>query len=359
MKTPGNGENRVTRIGMNPARHRVSDYAPARVTVAMLVYLPHLTGYFQHRFEVVKLSVASLLTNTELDYDLLIFDNGSCEEVKAWLGKLEETGRVRFLFSSSENIGKLNALRLLVGAAPGELIAYTDDDTFFYPGWLSAHVELLDAFPKVGMVSGSPERTLFDHGIQSNLRLAQSDPEVNMSYGKRIPEQWEREWAIALGNDPEDFLQQVHDMEDIIVERRGVSAYATACHNQFLSPKSIMQIFLEGKWSGRLMGGLNELDNAIDEDGYLRLTTIDRTTRLIGNVVSPEMIQEAKRFKIPVRGRIWQTSPAQRGGLGAAVVKWRPIHWLLQGIYNRLFWLLTGQRGTWLDVGQGEEHTEE
>ena len=359
METKGNGEVRVTRIGMNPARHRVSDYTPARVTVAMLVYLPHLTGYFQHRFDVVKLSVASLLNNTELNYDLLIFDNGSCEEVKVWLRMLEETGSVRFLFSSSENIGKLNALRLLVGASPGELIAYTDDDTFFYPGWLSAHVELLDAFPKVGMVSGSPERTLFDHGIQSNIRLAQSDPEVSMSYGKRISEQWEREWAIALGNDPEDFLQQIHDMEDIVVERGGVSAYATACHNQFLSPKSVMHKFLQGQWTGRLMGGLNELDNAIDTAGYLRLTTINRTTRLIGNVVSSELIKEANRFNIQVEGHVWQASPTRRGGLGAELMNWRPIHWLLQGIYNRLFWLLTGQRGEWLDVEQGEEHAEE
>ena len=106
---------------MNPARHRVSDYTPERVTVAMLVYLPHLTGYFQHRFDVVKLSLTSLLNNTKLSYDLLIFDNGSCEEVKVWLRKLEETGRVRFLFSSSENIGKLNALRLL-DVVSGELI---------------------------------------------------------------------------------------------------------------------------------------------------------------------------------------------------------------------------------------------
>lgn len=349
----------MTRIGMNPARHRVSDYTPARVTVAMLVYLPHLTGYFQHRFDVVKLSLASLLHNTELDYDLLIFDNGSCEEVKAWLHMLEETGSVRFLFISSENIGKLNALRLLVGAAPGELIAYTDDDTFFYPGWLSAHVELHDAFPKVGMVSGSPERTLFDHGIQSNIRLAQSDPEVSITYGKQIPEEWEREWAIALGNDPDDFLQQVHNLEDIIVERRGVRAYATACHNQFLSPKPIMQKFLLGQWSGRLMGGLNELDSAIDADGYLRLTTIDRTTRLIGNVVSPELINEANRFKIQVGGRIWQASSTRQSGWGAKFVNWRPIHWLLQGIYNRLFWLLTGQRGKWLDVDHSEGHTDE
>ena len=106
------------------------------------------------------------------------------------------------------------------------------------------------------------------------------------------------------------------------------------------------------------MGGLNELDNAIDADGYLRLTTIDRTTRLIGNVVGSELIKEANRFNIQFDGRIWQGASTRRSGLGTKLVNWRPIHWLLQGLYNRLFWLLTGQRGGWLDVEQGEEHTE-
>jgi hypothetical protein len=101
------------------------------------------------------------------------------------------------------------------------------------------------------------------------------------------------------------------------------------------------------------------LDNSIDADGYLRLTTIDRTTRLIGNVVGSALIEEANRFNIQVGGRIWQGSSTRRSGLGAKFVNWRPIHWLLQGVYNRLFWLLTGQRGKWLDVEQGNENKEE
>ena len=97
------------------------------------------------------------------------------------------------------------------------------------------------------------------------------------------------------------------------------------------------------------MGGLNELDNAIDENGYLRLTTIDRTTRLIGNVVSPEMNDEAKSFNIQVADRVWQGTTSQRRGWTTRIVHWKPLHWLFQGLYNRLFWLLSGQKGTWLE----------
>jgi len=344
----------MTRIGMNPARNRVSQYRPARVTVAMLVYLPHLKGYFEHRFDVVKLSMASLLANTQTEHDLLVFDNGSCDEVKGWLRELQESGVIRYLITSTENIGKLGALRVIAGAAPGELIAYTDDDTFFYPGWLEAHVDLFNDFPNVGMVSGSPERTLFDHGIQSNLAYGESHDEVHLSYGKRIPEQWEREWAIALGKNPDEFVGQVTLLDDIILEFNEREAYATACHNQFLSPKSVLQEFLQGQWSGRLMGGLNEFDNMIDAAGYLRITTRERTTRLIGNVLSPEIVEEANRAGITSELHTWKGHEVRSSGLGRRIARWKPMHWFLQGLYNRLFWLLSGQTGGWVAKQPGE-----
>ena len=62
----------------------------------MLVYLPHLSGYFKHRFEVLKLSIGSLLRNTRFPYDFLVFDNDSCDEVKKYLRELVENEQVRF-----------------------------------------------------------------------------------------------------------------------------------------------------------------------------------------------------------------------------------------------------------------------
>ena len=194
---------------MNPARNRQSDYRPARVTVACLVYLPLLTGYFENRLEVVRLSLESLFRNTDTAYDLLVFDNASCEEVGVYLRELRAAGKIRYLLTSSENIGKLGALKLIAGAAPGELIAYADDDTFFFPGWLKAHLELHDHFPGVGMVSGSPERTLFDHAISTNLAGAKESPDFSIHPGRSIPLEWEREWAAALGKDVPDYIKMV------------------------------------------------------------------------------------------------------------------------------------------------------
>ena len=153
---------------------------------------------------------------------------------------------------------------------------------------LKAHLEIYDHFPGVGMVSGSPENALFDHAINTNLSRANEASGFLMHAGKRIPLDWEREWAAALGKDVPEYIRMVESLEDFQLEYRGKFAYATACHNQFLSPKSVLLASLQGPWSGRLMGGLNELDETIDASGYLRLTTPDRTTKLIGNVVTPD-----------------------------------------------------------------------
>ena len=75
----------MTRIGINPARGKLSGYQPARVTVAVLTYLPDLSGYFESRLQVLQLVFASLLAHTSLPYDLLVFDNGSCQSAVDYL----------------------------------------------------------------------------------------------------------------------------------------------------------------------------------------------------------------------------------------------------------------------------------
>jgi glycosyltransferase involved in cell wall biosynthesis len=344
----------VARIGMNPARDRVSEYRPARVTVAILVYVPYLSGYFQQRLEVLKVSLASLFKHTNPPYDLLIFDNGSCREVKSYLQALFEAGRIDYLVSSKENIGKIGAFRVMFGAVPGELIAYADDDIFYYPGWLEAHLEIVDRFPRVGMVSGCALRTLYDHGISSNLAFTEQNPSVRVIHGQNIPQKWEVDWAVSYGRDVDAHLERLERMEDIQFELDGLTVYAVANHNQFVAPKGVMRQSLPEEWSGRLMGQMDELDVAVDEGGYLRLSTLERTTRHIGNLIDANMLDELKDYSISI-----SMKPAPRttstGSWSRTLLRWRPVRWFLQGIYNRLFWLLSGERGKWRGDGSSTQ----
>jgi hypothetical protein len=133
----------MARLGINPARGKVIQERPAQVTVALVTYIPNQVGYFEGRLDVLKLVLASLAAHTLLPHDLMIFDNGSCAEVVAYLRSQHEAGSVDYLILSRRNIGKIDALRLLFQAAPGEIIAYSDDDILFYPGWLGASLEVL------------------------------------------------------------------------------------------------------------------------------------------------------------------------------------------------------------------------
>ena len=126
----------MPRIGMNPNRDHTTDYRPARVTLAMLTFLPEESGYFEHRFESMRTSLASLITNTPQPYDLLVFDNASCPEVRAYLQNAHQANRIQYLVLSDRNVGKGGAWNMMLAGAPGEIIAYADSDVLFYPGWL-------------------------------------------------------------------------------------------------------------------------------------------------------------------------------------------------------------------------------
>lgn len=181
---------------MNPARTKHSKYRPARVTVAVLVHIPHLTGFYEHRLGVFEACLDSIIQNTTVPYDLMVFDNASCQEIQTYVNGLQEQDLVRLVYRSSTNIGKLAALRLIFSSAPGELVAFSDDDVYHYPGWLSAELQIYDAFPKVGMVSGYVTPSLFvEDRIQSALDFARDDGEAKLTTGSVVPPSMTISWA--------------------------------------------------------------------------------------------------------------------------------------------------------------------
>ncbi len=291
----------MTRIGVNPARGKRSAYRPARVTVAVLTWIPSLDGYFHQRLEILKLSLNSLLAHTSQPRDLMVMDNGSCPEVVAYLTDLHQRGAIDYLLLSRRNLGKIGAFQVLFHAAPGEIVAYSDDDILYYPDWLEAHLRILDVYPRAGMVSGIPVRDASDRARQSLMKWVAERPDgLERLRDYPLPDAWEEDWALSTGRDPQAHLEDIRGQEEWVLRYRGVTAYGSASHFQFVAPKEVLQRALPEAWSGDLMGRMIELDEAVDRLGYLRLSTVERYTRHIGNAISADLAVEVQEMGLSV-----------------------------------------------------------
>lgn len=330
----------MPRIGVNPSRGRTLDFSPARVTVAVLVHAPHQAGYFQDRLDVTRMTIESILVNTEEPFDLLIFDNGSCPEMVRYLQSLYEQGAIDYLLLSKRNIGKLNALKIIFNTAPGEIVAYSDDDVFHLPGWLGEHLKVIDTFPNVGAVTGFYIRQRVAMSSESTLAFAH-EPGVTVQKGLLMPRKWEEEYIENSGRTWEAYQSEVAGIEDIIVTYGGLEAWVSAHHFQMICPKVVLQEVLaemlpEG-WSDRIMGRMVEMDDLMDAKGYLRLCTRQQTMRLLGNAISDEVAKLAKESNLTVKAaNARQTS----GGLMRRLAQVGWIRYFMQGMVNRIYrWL--------------------
>ncbi len=327
----------MTRYGMNPARSKSTAYRPSRVTAAVMSYIPNLEGYFSHRLDVLKLSLESLIVSLGGGTDIMVMNNGSCQEVREYLDGQLEAGRIDYLIHSSRNLGVIGGFKILFNAAPGELIAYCDDDVFYYPGWLEAHLAILDSYPDVGMVSGAPV------GYSSEEAVTAVEEFINKHQGevgvreKARQEAWEASWAVSTGRSVQKHLAAVKETPHRLLEYQGVEAVQSAKHFQFLTPKQVICRAFDPEWSGSLMDGLVELDQAVDRLGYLRLSTPERYTRHIGNALSAEIMEEADRLGYQTSGEVPDIYEDEHWLLripGSGRILWPLYRWLFKVLHK-------------------------
>ena len=258
------------RKGQNPVKQLQSVAKPRRVTVAVLNHIPFLEGFYSDMLAVLNLSLQSLRDHAGMEFDLLVYDNGSCKEARDFLFAEFERGHIQTLLLSDRNMGKGGAWNVMLQAAPGEIIAYADNDVLYYPNWLVESVKLLEAYPNAGMVTSRPFHTKPEL-FTANLDWAARTDDVTLEKGHFTNPQWVREFWLSVGRSEEEITADLA-LEDVRLTYRGVTAYCGASHWQFLAWKKVLQEFLPLDLS-RPLGQVLKLDEMINERGYLRLMT--------------------------------------------------------------------------------------
>lgn len=292
------------RIGQNPAKSIEHVPQPNPVTVAILSYIPFLSGFYSGSLEVLKACLESLWDSTPEAHDLLVFDNASCREVRSYLLAAQEAGKIQYLVLSDKNIGKGGAWNFIFQSAPGELIAYSDSDVRFRPGWFSRTLELFSAFPQAGMVTARPMRTPTRY-YSSSLEWAQNTPEVTLEQGTFIPWETYREHVLSLGTEEDQAREWYASRQDWRLTRAGVQAYIGAAHFQFTAPKGVLQTFLPFQMD-RPMGQVRSLDDQMNTAGHLRLCTTEALVQHLGNRLVDR--QEPGQLSQPAKVR-WVDRP--------------------------------------------------
>jgi glycosyltransferase involved in cell wall biosynthesis len=311
------------RIGQNPAKFAKEVEKPERVTVAVLNYIPFLSGFYAEMMDVLKVCLNSLYQNTTAAHDLLVFDNGSCKEVQDYLLAEHLAGRIQFLFLSQKNLGKGGAWDIIFPAAPGEIIAYTDSDALFSPGWLEASLKILETFPNTGMVTSRPFRTR-EPLITSTLEWAKTNPEATLQEGQLLPWETFLEFNLSLGADEAEIRQSYQDTRDYRITYHGVTAQAGASHWQFVARKDVLLKFIPFEMN-RPMGQVLKLDEGVNQSGLLRLMTAEPYVMNMSNTVPAHLRNTAL------------AAPVSEQGLGRKILDFAPLKALLMRIYNLIF----------------------
>ena len=311
------------RKGQNPAKF-VKDVArPERITVALLNYIPFLSGFYAETLDVLKVSLESMRKDAGLPFDLMVFDNGSCGEVREFLVNEKEEGRIQYLIFSEKNMGKGGAWNVMLAGAPGEIIAYTDADVLFSPSWLSRSVELLENFPNVGMVTARPYRTSPE--LYSST-LAWAKKNAALDEGQFIPWETFLEFNLSLGQTEEENVKVYAETSDWRIQYKGLTALAGASHWQFTAYKSTLQKFLPFDMD-KPMGQVRQLDKRMNDAGLLRLMVSDPLAMNMSNTLGY------------LRGELGKgQAKAKKGkGLARRVLDFAPVKKMLLAVYNKIF----------------------
>ena len=296
------------RQGQNPAKLGLRAYQPYQLGILLIVYIPTQTGYFVDSLKVLEYQIASIHKNTPPEFNLHVFDNGSCQEVRDALHKYQANGWIDWLTLSEHNLGKPGALNWGLQGMPNEIICYSDGDVYFRPGWFEASLKVLKTFPQTGIVTAQP--CFFDN-LSGNGRA---------HLELRIQEEFQFSTRLADTSIAEEYVRSVGDNPDLLVKYKehtwnvicdkntGVEAVIGASPFQFLGYKTTLEKILPLTYTHVLREDV-QITARLDELGFLQLSTLEPFVYHMGNQLDETTRAEARRDAL---GELAKENPASQ-----------------------------------------------
>ena len=277
----------MARTEMNPLRAQPAPYKMKDTTLLVVTHLPDDdSDYHKDRMEVVQTCLTSMRNGAKRDHTFMVWDNGSKDTFKEWLYNEFQPDITIFSKNIGKNQARANAIRMMPLSS---IVAYSDDDFYYYDNWLSPQIKILNHF-SAQLVTGYPIRTMFRWGCESTINW--SNKHGKLEKGIFMPEQWERDYAVSIGRDPNLHMNEhlTKDDFDYRVSYNGSQAYCVGHHAQFVGYVAKLLPALNAD-SSLAMPDEKQFDIAQSKLG-IRLATTDRLCRHIGNVIHDELRKE-------------------------------------------------------------------
>lgn len=137
-----------------------SDMPEPKISVCLPTY---------NRSALLRECLASILSQTCRDIEILVSDNGSTDGTTAVVRSCTDP-RIQY-FRNPTNIGAVANINGLLVRARGAYVVIAHDDDVYLPAFLDREAELLDANPGVGMVHCAAVMMGADGALQRLIRV--------------------------------------------------------------------------------------------------------------------------------------------------------------------------------------------
>lgn len=111
-----------------------------------------------------KLAVDSIIKSSDSPFELVVVDNGSRPDVKAYFDSLKGTADVTYI-RNENNLGPIRAINQGIKAARYDYIMVMHNDVIIMePGWLRKITSVMDSDPSIGVAGLAGRKEIFRTG---------------------------------------------------------------------------------------------------------------------------------------------------------------------------------------------------